>query len=48
LPDSVPQAKPLGSVNQKKEVYEEVELRLRSSLLAHKATGYEIAFDVPK
>jgi len=24
LPDSVPQAKPLGSVNQKKEVYEEV------------------------
>ena len=25
-----------------------MELRLRSSLLAHKATGYEIAFDVPK
>jgi hypothetical protein len=28
--------------------YEEVELRLHSSLSAHKATGYEIDFRCPK
>jgi hypothetical protein len=32
------------SVNQSDKVYEEVELRLRSSLSAHSATGYEINF----
>jgi len=36
------------SVHQKREVYEEVELRLRSSLLTHKATGYEIDFRCSK
>ena len=36
------------SSNQKKDVYEEVELRLRSSLLAHQATGYEIDFRCSK
>ncbi len=32
------------SVNQSGNVWEEVELRLRSSLSAHRATGYEINF----
>ena len=36
------------SVNQKADVYEEVELRLRSSLSAHNATGYEINFRCSK
>lgn len=32
------------SVNQNENVFEEVELRLRSSLTAHNATGYEFLF----
>lgn len=32
------------SVNQSGQVWEEVELRLRSSLSAHRCTGYEINF----
>jgi hypothetical protein len=32
------------SVNQRREVFEEVELRLRSSLSAHTSTGYEVLF----
>jgi hypothetical protein len=32
------------SVNQNVKIYEEVELRLRSALSPHKATGYEILF----
>ncbi len=32
------------TVNQNEKVYEEVELRLRSSLAAHRATGYETNF----
>jgi hypothetical protein len=36
------------SVNQNDNIYEEVELRLRSSLSAHKATGYEINFRCSK
>lgn len=32
------------TVNQNDKVYEEVELRLRSTLSAHQATGYEINF----
>jgi hypothetical protein len=36
------------SVNQHDNIYEEVELRLRSSLSAHKATGYEINFRCSK
>jgi hypothetical protein len=35
-------------VNQKEDGNEEVELRLRSSLSAHKATGYEIDFRCSK
>ena len=31
-------------MNPNEKIYEEVELRLRSSLSAHKATGYEILF----
>jgi hypothetical protein len=34
------------SVNQTDSVYEEVELRLRSRLVAHRCTGYEIDFRV--
>ena len=34
--------------NQKDNVYEEVELRLRSSLSGHRATGYEINFRCSK
>src|SRR6266853_3214951 len=36
------------TVNQSDAVYEEVELRLRSSLSRHKATGYEINFRCSK
>jgi hypothetical protein len=36
------------SVNQSDDVYEEVELRLRSSLSAHQAKGYEINFRCSK
>lgn len=36
------------TVNQNDNIYEEVELRLRSSLSAHKATGYEINFRCSK
>lgn len=32
------------TVNQNEKIYEEVELRLRSALSAHRATGYEILF----
>jgi hypothetical protein len=32
------------TVNQTGKLYEEVELRLRSALSPHKATGYEILF----
>jgi hypothetical protein len=32
------------SVNQNENVFEEVELRLRSSLSAHNSTGYEVLF----
>jgi hypothetical protein len=32
------------NVNQNDKIYEEVELRLRSSLSAHRSTGYEINF----
>jgi len=36
------------SVNQNDNAYEEVELRLRSSLSAHRSTGYEINFRCSK
>ena len=36
------------SVNQNDNIYEEVELRLRSSLSAHGSTGYEINFRCSK
>ena len=36
------------SVNQNDNLYEEVELRLRSTLSAHRATGYEINFRCSK
>jgi hypothetical protein len=36
------------SVNQTDNVFEEVELRLRSSLSAHQSTGYEINFRCSK
>lgn len=36
------------SANQNDKIYEEVELRLRSSLTAHRATGYEINFRCSK
>ena len=46
-PNQTVQAR-VRSLNQKQDVYEEVELRLRSSLLAHQATGYEIDFRCSK
>jgi len=46
-PDQTVQAT-VHSVNQNDNIYEEVELRLRSSLSAHKATGYEINFRCSK
>jgi hypothetical protein len=36
------------TVNQNDKTYEEVELRLRSTLSAHRATGYEILFRCTK
>jgi hypothetical protein len=42
-PDQTAQAT-VHSVNQNEKIYEELELRLRSSLSAHSATGYEINF----
>lgn len=36
------------TVNQSDNVYEEVELRLRSSITAHRSTGYEINFRCSK
>lgn len=42
-PDQAAQAT-VHTVNQKEDTYEEVELRLRSSLSPHRATGYEINF----
>lgn len=42
-PDQMAQAT-VRTVNQNARIYEEVELRLRSALSAHKATGYEILF----
>jgi len=36
------------TVNQKDECYQEVELRLRSTLSAHSSTGYEISFKCSK
>lgn len=32
------------TVNQNSDIFEEVELRLRSSLSAHRSTGYEVLF----
>jgi len=46
-PDQTAQAT-VYSVNQNDSIYEEVELRLRSSLSAHIATGYEILFRCSK
>ena len=45
--DQMAQAK-VHSVNQYDSIYEEVELRLRSSLSAHSSTGYEINFRCSK
>lgn len=42
-PDQSVQAT-VHTVHQSGKIYEEVELRLRSSLSAHRATGYEINF----
>jgi hypothetical protein len=42
-PDQMAQAT-VRAVNPNEKIYEEVELRLRSALSAHKATGYEILF----
>jgi hypothetical protein len=36
------------TVNQKDSCYQEVELRLRSSLSAHSCTGYEVSFKASK
>jgi hypothetical protein len=38
----------IHSVNQNDKIFEEVELRLRSSLSPHSATGYEILFRCSK
>jgi tetratricopeptide (TPR) repeat protein len=46
-PDQTAQAT-VYSVNENDNIYEEVELRLRSSLSAHIATGYEILFRCSK
>lgn len=46
-PDQTAEAT-VHSVNQNDNIFEEVELRLRSSLSAHKATGYEINFRCSK
>ena len=42
-PDQTAQAT-VHAVNQNDNIYEEVELRLRSTLSPHRATGYEILF----
>jgi hypothetical protein len=42
-PDQMAEAT-VRTVNQNEKVFEEVELRLRSSLSPHQATGYEILF----
>jgi len=42
-PDQTAQAT-VHAVNQNDKIYEEVELRLRSALSPHRATGYEILF----
>lgn len=42
-PDQTAQAT-VHAVNQNDKIYEEVELRLRSALSPHQATGYEILF----
>lgn len=42
-PDQTAQAT-VRALNQNDKIYEEVELRLRSALAPHKATGYEILF----
>jgi len=36
------------TVNQKDSCYQEVELRLRSAILAHSCTGYEVSFKASK
>jgi chitodextrinase len=46
-PDQMAQAT-VHSVNQTDNIYEEVELRLRSTILAHSNTGYEINFRCSK
>ena len=46
-PDQTVQAT-VHSTNQNDGIFEEVELRLRSSLSAHNATGYEITFRCSK
>lgn len=46
-PDQSAEAK-VYSVNQDDNMFEEVELRLRSSLSSHRATGYEINFRCSK
>ena len=42
-PDQSAEAK-VHTVNQSEKIYEEVELRLRSTITPHSATGYEINF----
>jgi hypothetical protein len=42
-PDQMAEAT-VHSINQDPNIYEEVELRLRSSMSAHRSTGYEINF----
>lgn len=46
-PDQAVQAT-VHSVNQSDSIFEEVELRLRSSLSPHRATGYEVNFRCSK
>ncbi len=46
-PDQIAEAT-VHTLNQNDNLYEEVELRLRSSLSAHSATGYEINFRCSK
>ena len=46
-PDQTAQAT-VRTVNPNEKIYEEVELRLRSALFPHRATGYEILFRASK
>jgi hypothetical protein len=46
-PDQTAEAT-VHTVNQNDSIFEEVELRLRSSISAHRATGYEIMFRCSK